>query len=241
MLDMALVQSCSPEIDFIIANAIVKTESAFNPFAIGVNKGARVKQPKSYSEAVTTAKQLLQNGANIDLGLAQINSANLGWLGLSVEQVFHPCTNLQAMQRVYLDCFAKAGSTGLGSRMQRALSCYNTGNTRKGFFNGYVNKATNHYNEFVAQTAITPQLQYQQLNPSYLPAYNAINTSTTAVNSFQIDANNQIPNSIQNANMSVSVRPSNIIQLTQTQQLENDLAVEHPIKVFNTWDVFKEF
>lgn len=148
MLDMALLQ-CSANVHPAIVNTIAKTESSFNPFAIGVNKGSSLKrQPQSYSEAVTVAKQLLKNGANIDMGLAQINSSNMQWLNLSVEQAFNPCSNLKAMQTVYLDCYSKAGNSGLGTRMQRAFSCYNTGGMTRGFNNGYVTKATNNYNTF---------------------------------------------------------------------------------------------
>lgn len=150
MLDMALVAQCSPQMNPVIVNAIAKTESGFNPFSIGVNKGAGrlAKQPTSYRQAVAIAKELLSRGANIDMGLGQINSANLGWLKLTVEQVFDPCTNLKAMQTVYRSCYANAGNSGQGTREQRAWSCYNTGNTRKGFSNGYVNKVTGHYNTF---------------------------------------------------------------------------------------------
>lgn len=150
MLDLALAQQCSPQVDPVIAHTIVKTESSFNPFAIGVNRGSRVHQPTSYAGAVATAKRLLKDGANIDLGYAQINSANLSWLGLSVEQVFDPCTNLRAMQTVYKHCYARAGENGIGTRIQRAFSCYNTGNMEKGFRNGYVTKATKNYNHFMA-------------------------------------------------------------------------------------------
>ncbi|UYZ77106.1 lytic transglycosylase domain-containing protein (plasmid) [Moraxella bovis] len=172
MLDMALVTACSPQMHPAIVNAIAKTESGFNPFAIGVNKGAGrlTKQPTSYNQAVSTAKALLARGANIDMGLGQINSANLGWLKLSVEQVFDPCTNLKAMQTVYNTCYANAGSTGKGTRMQRAWSCYNTGNSRNGFSNGYVNKVTGNYNYFVqrlqnpATKPVLPQPTYQVPN-----------------------------------------------------------------------------
>lgn len=153
MLDMLLLQQCAPQIDPIVAHAIIKTESSFNPWAIGVNRGSRISQPTSYASAVNTAKNLLKAGGNIDLGLAQINSNNLRWLGLSVEQVFDPCTNMKAMQTVYNHCYAKAGNSGHGTRIQRAFSCYNTGNTSKGFSNGYVNKTTRHYNEFLARFA----------------------------------------------------------------------------------------
>lgn len=140
MLDMAMVAQCSSNMHPAIVQAIVETESSFNPFVIGVNRGSRLtRQPSNFSEAVQTAKRLLEQGANIDMGLGQINSANLNWLNLSVEQAFTPCVNLQALQRVYLTCYDKAGNSGLGDRMQRAFSCYNTGNFTKGFFNGYIN------------------------------------------------------------------------------------------------------
>lgn len=157
-LMIELIQACSPQMQLEVAQAIIKTESGFNQFAIGVNKGGRaVKQPKNYHEAVATAQRLLSQGANIDMGFAQINSQNLKWLGLNVNQVFDPCANLKAMQKVYLSCYERAGNAGLGSRMQRALSCYNTGNMINGFKNGYVNRVTNHFNYFAGNT-----IRYQQ-------------------------------------------------------------------------------
>lgn len=160
----ALVAQCSPQVDLAVAHAIVKQESRHKPFAIGVTGG--VKQPKSYTEAVQKAKQLLAAGRRLDLGLAQINSQNLAWLGLTVEQVFEPCTNLRAMQRVYLACYAKAGNVGLGTRMQRAFSCYNAGNMQTGFRNGYVNNVTRHFNTFLSNSnrSRMPQVQAVQVN-----------------------------------------------------------------------------
>lgn len=158
-----LIQACAPSTPVPIAQAIIQTESAFNPFAIGVNKGKQVTQPKSYNEAVITAKKLLTNGSNIDLGLAQINSANLKWLGLTVEQVLQPCNNLKAMQFILSNCYQSSGGTGYGTKMQRAFSCYNTGNHRKGFYNNYVNKVTNNYSRFAGATGGT----YLASNNSY--------------------------------------------------------------------------
>lgn len=144
-----LIQACAPSTPVPVAQAIIKTESGFNPNAIGVNYGGKpIKQPKSYSEAVIKAKQLINSGQNIDLGLAQINSSNLKWLGLSIEQVLQPCTNLKAMQFILYDCYKRSGESGLGTKMQRAFSCYNTGNHRKGFANNYVNKVSANYNRF---------------------------------------------------------------------------------------------
>ena len=77
---IALAQQCAPAIEMPIAHAIVKRESNYKAFAIGVNHGGKqIAQPKNYNEAVTKAKYLIQKGFNIDLGLAQINSKNLNW------------------------------------------------------------------------------------------------------------------------------------------------------------------
>lgn len=151
LIDAAMMQACASQVHNAVTYAIVKTESNFNPWVIGVNRSSRLaKQPNSYQEAVYTAKRLIQDGKNIDLGLAQINSSNLGWLGLSIEQVLEPCHNLKAMEKVLLACLQKAGEDGQGSKMQRAWSCYNTGSITKGFNNGYVTKVTNHYNSVFA-------------------------------------------------------------------------------------------
>jgi type IV secretion system protein VirB1 len=60
-------------------------------------------------------------GDSVDMGLVQINSKNLPALGLTVEQVFDPCTNMAAGAHILATGYQKAGSLG------GALSIYNTG------------------------------------------------------------------------------------------------------------------
>ena len=75
---VSLAMQCAPMVAPLTMAAIVKTESGFNPLAIGVNGGARlVRQAETVAEAVVTAKWLLERGYNIDLGLGQVNSNNL--------------------------------------------------------------------------------------------------------------------------------------------------------------------
>lgn len=171
MLDFAiLAQQCATSVDYPVAHAIVQQESNFNPYAINVNRAAQIKAPRSYNEAVSAAKKLIASGYNIDMGLGQINRSNLKWLNLSVEQVFDPCTNLKAMQTVYLNCYnTQAVNDGLGDRMQRAFSCYNTGNSQRGFFNGYVNKVTTHFNNFLAKNTSAHTTQFIDINRKSLP------------------------------------------------------------------------
>ena len=86
------------------------------------------------------AHRLIRQGYNIDLGLGQINSANLGWLGLSVEDAFEPCRNLAAAARVLATNYQAVArfAPSPDHAIATALSLYNTGDRRRGFRNGYV-------------------------------------------------------------------------------------------------------
>lgn len=144
MLDLAIVLAlsaqCAPGVSPHTLAAIAHAESRFEPLAIGVNRGARIRQPRSAPEAVAVARRLMADGANIDLGLAQINSANLSWLGLSVEEAFDPCRNLAAAATVLRRGFRPASDAASDRQaaLRVALSRYNTGDPVRGFRNGYV-------------------------------------------------------------------------------------------------------
>lgn len=136
----SLLAQCAPEVAPSTLAAIVSVESGGNAYAIGVNKWRKVRQPTNAAEAVATAKALLARGANIDLGLSQINSSNLRWLNLSVEAAFDPCQNLAAAARVLANNYRRAVSLGHSSPLGAALSAYNTGSMQRGYRNGYVAK-----------------------------------------------------------------------------------------------------
>lgn len=139
-----LAARCAPQIHPVTLTALVLQESQANPYAIGINGGtARLeRQPRNYAEAVATAGWLKANGHNFDAGLGQVNVKNLGWLGLDVADLFDPCVNLRASATVLADCYVRAskGQGGGQAALRSALSCYNTGNFRRGFANGYVEK-----------------------------------------------------------------------------------------------------
>lgn len=147
MMDFyAISQECAPWVAPPTMAAIVKTESAFRPLAIGVNGGAKlVRQPENKEEAVVTAKWLIAAGYSIDIGLGQVNSANLEKVGLSVEDAFEPCKNVAAagtiLHRNYTA--AKGKIQDEQAALQAALSAYNTGSFSKGFANGYVQRVVN--------------------------------------------------------------------------------------------------
>lgn len=115
---------------------VVRIESSFNPYAIGVVGGRLARQPRSLSEAVSTAHMLEREGYNFSLGLAQVNRYNLTHQGLvTYENAFDVCPNLQAGSRILADCYHRSGSD-----WGKALSCYYSGNFVTGFRHGYVQK-----------------------------------------------------------------------------------------------------
>lgn len=138
-----LAARCAPQVHPQTLAAVVGHESGFNPLAIGVNGSPATRvRARTTEEAIRLAEQLIAQGRNIDMGLGQINSANLKWLGLSVRQVFDPCTNLTAAARVLVGNYrSQAGRQADAQRaLDAALSQYNTGDSKRGLANGYVGK-----------------------------------------------------------------------------------------------------
>jgi type IV secretion system protein VirB1 len=134
----ALVALCAPLVDPATAAALVRVESNTNPHAIGIVGGALRRQPKSAAEALVTANALERSGWNLSVGLAQINARNFQRLGLTLADAFDPCRNLQAMQALLGECFARTASLEPQRALRRALSCYDSGNFVRGFEDGYV-------------------------------------------------------------------------------------------------------
>lgn len=138
---LGLALRCAPSVAPETLLALAKVESGLDPFALGVN-GARASalQPKSLAEAVDHAEALLAVGANLDLGLAQINSGNLARLGLTVESAFDPCRSLAAGAALLHEAYASARRDAADPQaaLRTALSLYNTGDQARGFRNGYV-------------------------------------------------------------------------------------------------------
>jgi len=119
-----------------VMHHVVRVESSFNPYAIGVVGGRLARQPRSLPEAVSTARMLEDRGYNFSLGLAQVNRHNLAGQGLATfEMAFDACPNLRAGSRILADCYRRAGED-----WGKALSCYYSGNFVTGFRHGYVQK-----------------------------------------------------------------------------------------------------
>lgn len=142
----AIAEACAPAIHKDTVSALVRVESGFNPYAIGVVGGRLSRQPRNIEEALTVVNQLEGNGFNYSLGLSQINKYNLSKLGLDIRKVFDPCTNLRAGQAVLSGCHSRAKAGGMDGQeaVQAALSCYYSGNFTTGLKDGYVQAVLSH-------------------------------------------------------------------------------------------------
>lgn len=137
----ALASQCAPTVAPATVLAIVQTESSGEPFALNVNGGRQPARQTNAVDAAATARRYVAAGYSVDLGLGQINSRNMRWLGLTWETVFDPCTNVAALAHVLTTNYnaVKAGRDPQ-SALRVALSMYNTGSQTRGFRNGYVAK-----------------------------------------------------------------------------------------------------
>ena len=112
---------CAPAVDPVTMAAVVKQESGGQPWVVNNNTTRKSMAFASKAAAVAAAVAAVGRGESVDMGLAQINSKNLPALGLTVEQVFDPCTNIAAGANILAAGYGRAGSLG------GALSMYNTG------------------------------------------------------------------------------------------------------------------
>ena len=135
-----LVQQCASEVATEAVVPLIVTESGGDDLAINVNRGPRVRAA-SIAEGAALVRRYMAQGYTVDVGLAQINSANFARLGVSVEQAFDPCTNLRLASSLLQEGYGLASRhySGLDA-ISATYSLYNTGTLTRGFRNGYVGR-----------------------------------------------------------------------------------------------------
>jgi len=140
MITAALL-ACAANVAPVTLQAVIQVESGGNPLIVNVN-GVRVQPSpaKTAAEAAQIARTYISRGFSVDLGLMQVNSRNLSFLGVTIEDVLDPCINVRSGGEILSANYAEAArSRGAGqAALQAALSAYNTGDFYRGFGNGYV-------------------------------------------------------------------------------------------------------
>jgi len=142
MIGLELILACAPGVAPQTIQAIVEVESRGNPLAIHVNGGRLPRPALDALDAAKLARAAIAAGHSVDLGLMQVNSANLPRLGYTAEQMFDPCTNIAAGAAILTAEYRRAAARhGPGqTALHAALSAYNTGSPKRGIENGYVSR-----------------------------------------------------------------------------------------------------
>lgn len=179
----ALADKCAPDVSKDTLQALIKTESSMNPLAIAV-VGGKVKQPSTLSDALALVKELESQGSNYSLGLGQINVKNFNRLGVTAEDMFEPCKNLQAAQHILKECFVNAQKEDKteGKQLGDALSCYYSGNEQTGY-KGYVQQVVSNADEYASVKI--PSIKEVKKELKSRPAVVAV-TSTSGTESIMI-------------------------------------------------------
>ena len=118
--------------------AFAKAESGLDPLAVHDNTENRTYRSTTVADAVALATSLLRRGHSVDLGLLQINDANLARTGLTVATAFGPGRSIAAGAQIMVAAYRQCQP---GRSEPDALRCmasvYNTSREQAGILNGY--------------------------------------------------------------------------------------------------------
>ena len=229
----AMAKKCAKDIDPMTFQAIARTESSFNPYAIGVVNGVLRRQPENKAEALAAVQQLRQQGRNFSMGLVQVNVKNMRPYGLTDDTIFDVCENLRVGGAILKDCFSRA-SGDEQQRLQQALSCYYSGNFRRGFasHDNYVARVVNNAKlNTPNQTIRPPRLPVKTTHVSHTVP--AIDTSRPVANvSVKTPAKKRNRQAESISHAGGIPHAGNIAHIDKTGNLKTKK---------QSWDVFGEF
>ncbi|APV43339.1 MULTISPECIES: lytic transglycosylase domain-containing protein [Pseudomonas] len=165
-----LAAKCAPNVHASTLKALIGNESSFNPYAIGVVGTRLERQPKSLSEAIATAEKLERDGHRYAMGLGQLLMTNMRARGLSYQDVFEPCRNLQAISKLFTEYYTQALKTSATEQeaLLKATSMYYSGNERLGFDAdspggmSYVERVVDRASKPTADDPIVPAFDVQE-------------------------------------------------------------------------------
>ena len=126
----------APTVDVGTLLAFAWFESKFRPLAIHDNTAMRSEFPASRAEAVARATALLAQNHSLDLGLCQVNSANLSHTGLTVMSAFDPGKSMRAGAQILTASLSAMPSMAIRVQPERAaggptLRCFRVQHRRR--------------------------------------------------------------------------------------------------------------
>ncbi|EFO2385205.1 type VI secretion protein [Escherichia coli] len=181
---LAVAMQCAATVHPSTSLDVARVESGYNPYAIAEivprperkpgDKGFITHMPKSKEDAVSIITQIEAKGRRYSVGLMQITSTNFKRYGVTATDLFSPCINLSVYEKIITDCYRRGGT------LERALSCYYSGN----FSTGQQPETT------LAQTSYVQRIGYSPDKPRYaVPGTREDNDySPTTLNAVPVEA-----------------------------------------------------
>ena len=136
-----LAQRCGSTVAPSTLAAVAKTESGFETLVVSDNTTGKSHTYPTVEQAAPVVEHLIAGGDSVDIGLMQINSANLKRLGMTVRDALDACKSINGAASILTSNYL--GSRGAATaqiQLRDAISQYNTGNRVSGYRNGYVRK-----------------------------------------------------------------------------------------------------
>ena len=96
----ALALACAPRVALDVLLSVAYAESPWHTLVIHDNVTGEAFAPTS-KEAEQISSWLISGGHDPDLGLLQINAANVSRSGLTVATAFDPCASMHAVLRFW--------------------------------------------------------------------------------------------------------------------------------------------
>ncbi|MDG6896381.1 lytic transglycosylase domain-containing protein [Volucribacter amazonae] len=143
-----LFAQCAADVAPETLHTLIGVESSRNPYAIAVvyapntpseNK-LQFKQPNTESEAlniITALETPPKYHKSYSVGLMQVNSTNFKTYGITQENMFNACKNIEVGANIFKDCYINAKKNNPQKNEQELLriasSCYYSGNETRGF------------------------------------------------------------------------------------------------------------
>ena len=141
---ISVAAESAPTVNARTLLAFAYYESKLHPFAVHDNTTGRTALPATPADATTLARSLLAQGHSLDLGVMQVNSANLARTGLTVASAFDAAASMNAGGAILVDAYHQClhgNRAATHAEQQAALRCaasvYNTGREAAGVVNGY--------------------------------------------------------------------------------------------------------
>ena len=177
----ATASRCAPSVSAQTLAAVARTESGFDPWALHDNTTGLSERPGNAPAALADASAWVARGDSVDIGMMQINSANLPALNMTVASALDPCVSLTGGAAVLRAAFGD-GNTSANAQVALllALSRYNTGSPLRGIMNGYARKVMANGSVSALPAAAPAASPFPSTDPNTPPSWDVSATGAYA-------------------------------------------------------------